>query len=249
MHSIAKLLAKILTIRLANHLDKLVSCSQSAFIKGRNIHDNFQYVQGAFKHFHQAKTSMLLLKLDITKAFDNVRWEYLLELMEQLGFGQRSRDILSLIWSSTTSRIMLNGAPGRPIRHYRALHQGDPLSPMLFIFAMDPIQRMLDPTTQEGLLTPIGAEPVKMRTSLYADDDVPFLCPNSSDISNIKFLLEKFRQATGLSTNFQKSEVFPIRCDPLNISGIHGDFQVRSRPTSMQIFRAAVKVGSHQKGR
>jgi hypothetical protein len=46
-------------------------------------------------------------------------------------------------------------------------------------------------------------------------------------VSNIKFLLEKFGQATGLSTNFQKSEVFPIRCDTLNISRILGDFEVR----------------------
>jgi hypothetical protein len=51
---------------------------------------------------------MLLLKLDITKAFDSVRWEYLLEDMEQLGFGPRWRDMISLIWSTTSSRIMLN---------------------------------------------------------------------------------------------------------------------------------------------
>jgi hypothetical protein len=30
---------------------------------------------------------MLLLKLDITKAFDSVHWEYLLEVMQHLGFG------------------------------------------------------------------------------------------------------------------------------------------------------------------
>jgi hypothetical protein len=31
---------------------------------------------------------MLFIKLDIVKAFDSVRWEYLLEVMEQLGFRQ-----------------------------------------------------------------------------------------------------------------------------------------------------------------
>jgi hypothetical protein len=30
---------------------------------------------------------MLLLKLDIANAFDSVRWEYVLEMMERLGFG------------------------------------------------------------------------------------------------------------------------------------------------------------------
>jgi hypothetical protein len=51
MHSIAKIMAT----RLAPHLGKLVSHSQSVFIKGRSIHDNFQYVKGAVNHFHNAK--------------------------------------------------------------------------------------------------------------------------------------------------------------------------------------------------
>jgi retron-type reverse transcriptase len=88
MHSIAKILAKILATWLAPYLDKLVSPNQSAFIKGRIIHDNLQYVKGALNHFHSAKTPMLLLKLDIAKAFDNVIWEYLLEVMQKIGFGQ-----------------------------------------------------------------------------------------------------------------------------------------------------------------
>jgi hypothetical protein len=31
---------------------------------------------------------MLFIKLNITKAFDSVHWEYLLEVLEQLDFGQ-----------------------------------------------------------------------------------------------------------------------------------------------------------------
>jgi retron-type reverse transcriptase len=87
MHSVSKLLAN----QLAPKMDKLISQSQSAFIKGRSIQDNFQYVRGAANHFHRAKTPMLMLKLDITKTFDNVKWEYLLELMEHIGFGPRWR--------------------------------------------------------------------------------------------------------------------------------------------------------------
>jgi hypothetical protein len=88
-HSVGKLLTNILASRLPPHLDKLISQSQSTFIKSRSIHNNFQYVRGVVNHFHRAKNPMLLLKLDIAKAFDSVRWEYLIEVMEKLGFGPK----------------------------------------------------------------------------------------------------------------------------------------------------------------
>ena len=166
MHSVAKILGKVLANRLAPHLNDMVSRSQSAFIKGRSIHDNFQYIHGAVNHFYKTKTPMLFMKLDIAKAFDNVSLEYMLEVLERLGFGQRWRDIISLIWSTTSSRILLNGEPRQPIKPRRSLRQGNPLSPMLYILAMDPLQRVLDIATAQGLLQPIGTDPIKLQTSL-----------------------------------------------------------------------------------
>jgi hypothetical protein len=127
MHSVGKLLTKILASRLSPHLDNLVSQSQSAFIKSRSIHDNFQYVKGVVNHFHRIKIHMLFLKLDIAKAFNSVRWEYLLEVMERLRFSPKWRDIMALIWSTTTSRILLNGQPGHPIKHANVREIHSPL--------------------------------------------------------------------------------------------------------------------------
>lgn len=44
IHTVAKIIAKILTIRLTRPMSTLVSHAQSAFIKMRSIHDNFVYV-------------------------------------------------------------------------------------------------------------------------------------------------------------------------------------------------------------
>jgi len=73
----AKIMGKLLANRLSPHLNNLVSHSQTVFIKGRSILDNFQYVQGAVNHFHHSKMPMLFLKLDVTKAFDSIRWDYI----------------------------------------------------------------------------------------------------------------------------------------------------------------------------
>jgi hypothetical protein len=55
MHSTTKLLGLVMAHRMAPHLDRIVSKSQSAFIKGQSIHNNFRYVQGAIKHFHHSQ--------------------------------------------------------------------------------------------------------------------------------------------------------------------------------------------------
>ena len=86
VHSFAKLVTKLLANRLAPKLQEMVSPVQSAFIKGRFIQDNFMLVQQTARYLHQQKEPRILLKLDISKAFDSVSWPFLLEILQHLGF-------------------------------------------------------------------------------------------------------------------------------------------------------------------
>jgi hypothetical protein len=70
IHSFARKCDKILANRLAPKLSDLVYVNQSAFVRGRSIHDNFVMVQHTTKAIHMEKISRNLLKLDIGKAFD-----------------------------------------------------------------------------------------------------------------------------------------------------------------------------------
>lgn len=101
------------------------------------------------------------------------------------------------------------------------------LSPLLFILAIDPLQRILDIATQHGLLTLIGADPVKIRTSLCIDDATLFIRPITTDVSNLHCLLQQFGKATGLAVNIQKSEIFPINCSIIDLPSVLGEFQVQ----------------------
>lgn len=176
-HSISKLFSKVLACRLAPVLNNIVSRAQSAFIKNRSIHDNFMYTQNLIRALHRDKRHGLFLKLDIAKAFDSVRWDYLMEVLEQMGFGWRWREWITMLLSSGSTAVMLNGARGRWYKHFRGLRQGDPLSPMLFILAMEPLQRLLQLATDDGMLSPINHRAAVLRVSLYADDAAVFVNP------------------------------------------------------------------------
>jgi hypothetical protein len=88
IHSFAKLIMEILANRLAARLDTIVPKNQSAFIKGRFIQDNFMLIQQTTRFLHSQKQPRIMLKLDITKAFDSVSWTFLMEVLEKLGFGR-----------------------------------------------------------------------------------------------------------------------------------------------------------------
>jgi hypothetical protein len=139
IHSFAKLVSKLLAARLAPELDHLISANQTAFIRKRSIHDNFVFVQEVIKDLHRRKIPSLFIKLDISKAFDTVNWPYLLQILSHLGFGQRWRDWIANLWCSASSSFLINGQPGKKILHCREVRQGDPLSPMLFLLAMEPL--------------------------------------------------------------------------------------------------------------
>jgi hypothetical protein len=126
IRSFGKLITKCLAKHLARVLDSLVMRNQSAFIKGRRIHDNFRHVQLTCKAIHASRSPVILLKIDIAKAFDIVSWTFLLEVLQLMGFGRRWRNWISVILSSASTKILLNGEPGRRICHARGLRQGTP---------------------------------------------------------------------------------------------------------------------------
>uniref|UniRef100_A0A8R7VIJ4 Reverse transcriptase domain-containing protein n=1 Tax=Triticum urartu TaxID=4572 RepID=A0A8R7VIJ4_TRIUA len=142
VHGALKIFEKVLACRLVEDLPKLVGNHQSAFVKGRCLHDNFMLVQSS-KRLHALKNSAILLKLDISKAFDSVQWPFLVEVLQHMGFGPRWRSWICGILSTSTTKVMVHGAPGYTIYNCKGLRQGDPISPMLFILTMEPMQRMM----------------------------------------------------------------------------------------------------------
>jgi len=217
IHSFVKLVSKLLASRLAPLLKNLISPNQNAFIRGRTIHDNFKFVQRAAVYLRKNKTPMTLLKLDISKAFDTVAWSFLLDALQAFGFGAHWRRWVTTLLSTATSRIILNGRPGNAIKHRRGVRQGDSLSPMLFIIAMEVFARLVATAAAERLLKPITVPGIRHHCSLYADDVIIFMQPDVAEATVVKEILRIFGEASGLQTNLAKCSITPIHLPDDNL--------------------------------
>lgn len=211
MHSFSKLFTKCLARRLAPRLGEIVAPNQSAFIRGHAIHDNFRSVQLACRYLHSKKFPAVLLKVDIAKAFNSVAWLFLLEILEHIGFPRQWRNWISIMLSTTSTKVLLNGRPGKRITRARGLRQGDPLSPMLFVIVMVALNYLIREADRRGAMSPLPGHAITHRASLYADDLVVLVIPEPEDLNCLQQVLQLFAGASGLVTNIDKCVVTPNR--------------------------------------
>ncbi|XP_026396785.1 uncharacterized protein LOC113291471 [Papaver somniferum] len=85
-----KIIIKIITVRLSKFMHGIISPQQFAFIKRRNIHEQ---VLLASELVNEMSTTIrggnLILKLDISQAYDTMNWEFVYRTMKKLGFSAK----------------------------------------------------------------------------------------------------------------------------------------------------------------
>lgn len=155
---------------------------------------------------------IVLIKLDFEKAFDRIEHSAVMDIMKHKGFGTRWLQWMKAIFSSGTSFILLNGVPGKRFDCRRGVRQRDPLSPPLFVLAVDLLQSLLNQAKIQNLLQlPIPLSYNQDFAILqYADDTLIIMEGYPSQLLHFKEILQSFALSTGLKVNYNKSLVVPI---------------------------------------
>ncbi|GJW80836.1 RNA-directed DNA polymerase, eukaryota [Tanacetum coccineum] len=149
--SLYKIITKLLANRLVTVIDGLVMKSQFGFIANRQILDG-PFILNEIIHWCKAKKKQtLIFKVDFEKAFDSVRWDFLDDVLKNLGFGSRWRDWIQSCLNSSKGSILVNGSPTSEFQYFKGLKQGDPLSPFLFILVMESLHLSFQKVVNAGL--------------------------------------------------------------------------------------------------
>jgi len=151
----------------------------------------------------------MILKLDLSKAFDKLSWEYIHQMLLAFGFNATwTRWIMNLITSPCFS-VLLNGSPSLPFRPSRGIRQGDPLSPFIFVLMAEGLSRLLHHVVSSQAIKGIalhGLHPLSHQQ--FVDDTMLFGHPSSLEAKAFKALLSLFSEASGTSINATKSQLF-----------------------------------------
>jgi hypothetical protein len=177
---IFKFIAKAYAIRLAAIAHRTIDRSQTAFIKGRSLHEGVLALHEITHELRVKSLLGLLLKLDFEKAYDRVNWDFLQEVLLRKGFSATVVHRLMQLVRGGQTAINVNGEIGPFFRNARGVRQGDLLSPILFDFLVDALAAMLARARDAGHIR--GVVPHLILGGVthlqYADDTLVLIEPS-----------------------------------------------------------------------
>ena len=207
-----KTITKAMVGRLKGIMKKLIGPAQASFIPGRLSADNIVVVQEAVHSMRRKKgrKGWMLLKLDLEKAYDRLRWDFLEDTLRAAGLSEVWVGRIMECVAGPSMCILWNGEKTEPFKPSRGLRQGDPLSPYLFVLCMERLCHLIDEAVEEKRWKPINLSRGGPQLShiCFADDLILFAEASLTQIRVIREVLEKFCKASGQKVSLPKSKFF-----------------------------------------
>ncbi|GAU50699.1 hypothetical protein TSUD_367350 [Trifolium subterraneum] len=213
--SLYKILAKVLANRLRCVIGSVISESQTAFVKDRQILDGILIANEAVDEARKYKKERMLFKVDFEKAYDSVDWGYLDDVMGSMYFLTLWRKWIKECVCTAIASVLVNGSPTEEFPLVRGLRQGDPLSPFLFLLAAEGLNVLMEAAVERNLFTgySIGERDLVSISHLqFADDALLMGAKSWANVRALRAVLVLFETISGLKA--QSSDRWQWRPDP-----------------------------------
>jgi mannosylglycoprotein endo-beta-mannosidase len=147
-----------------------------------------------------------MLKIDLAKAFDRLEWHFITSALARKGLHEHFINLVHACISSPTFSVIINGQSFAKFSSTRGIRQGWPLSPYLFVFAVNELSLTLQDALQAGHLTGISLGPncPPIHSLMFADDLIVCGRANIQEAQAISQILNQFCEQSGQIPNWSK---------------------------------------------
>ncbi|KAG7539011.1 Reverse transcriptase zinc-binding domain [Arabidopsis suecica] len=208
--TVYKVIARLLKQKLKLFISDAVQANQVGFVQGRQLCENVLLASELVTDFHiPATTTRGCLQVDLAKAYDNLNWDFLLNVLNAIELPHQFIGWIKECFTTPSFSIAFNGELIGFFQGKKGLRQGDPISSLLFVLAMDVLSKKLDKgvVTQRFGLHPHCIAPMITHLS-FADDILIFFDGGEDSLNGILSILDDFRIASGLGINLNKTTLF-----------------------------------------
>lgn len=152
----------------------------------------------------------MALKLDMSKAYDRVEWNFLEKLMIRMGFNERWVGLIMTCIKIVTYLVLVNGEPKGLITPSRGIRQGDPLSPFLFLLCTKGLHGLIKQVANSGDITSFALcrQGLKLTHLFFADNSLLFCRATPGKYDKVMDILSKYESVSGQKVNREKIALF-----------------------------------------
>ena len=205
-----KFFSTLLTKRLLEDVEDFLPKSQSGFRKLRSTRDNILLLAKLMDSVLENEQECVITFIDFVAAFDSVSHKFLDSALFEAGASDKSRAIFRAIYEKASARMRIRTAAGETqysdtFAVNRGVIQGDIVSPLCFIVALEAIMRKHGGS---GTQTAFG---ILIDRLEYADDAALIDADSAAASDRVSRLCAGARSDADMEISAPKSEILFCR--------------------------------------
>lgn len=158
----------------------------------------------------KSKRGLMALKIDLEKAFDGLEWSFIHRILIWFNFPNDWIMLIMSCISLSNLSVLINVEKLNPFLPSRGIHQGDLLSPYIFIVCMDYLADLINSKVALGNWTGLktSRDGPTFTHLFFANDLILFAKAIKKNSITIKRVLNTFCNCSGQKVNHGKSKLF-----------------------------------------
>ena len=202
-----KIVEKIIANRMMDGLEEIIHENQQGFMPNRRAAVNIRRMFEIISLTEREKIDGAILSLDFEKCFDKISFSAIFGALEFFGFADNIIEWVRTIYIGFRARIQNSGFFSEDIEIMKGVHQGGPVSSLLFLCCAEVLALTIRNDEQ---IKGIPVKEIRELLGQYADNADMYLLHEEKNVKKVFEVLERFKRHTGFCLNYNKTTIMRI---------------------------------------